>query len=56
MQMRRIPEARVKMASIASSPGVRKRDNLIAEVSGPPIITASVLILPHRWRTPGPHS
>lgn len=36
MAMRRIPEAQVKMASVASSPGVRKRDNLVAGVSGPP--------------------
>lgn len=56
METRRVPEARVKMAAIASSQGARKRDNLTAAESGPPIITASVLIFPRRWRAPGPHS
>lgn len=64
LEMRRVPEARVKMASAASfSPGVRKRDIFIREESGPlspgsvlPIITSSVLIFPNRWRAPGPGS
>lgn len=33
---RRVPEATVKMVPIASPARVRKKDNLVAEVSGPP--------------------
>lgn len=62
VEMRRAPEARVKMASTASIflPPGSERDSFIGQVSGPlspgsvlPIITSSVLILPNRQRAPG---